>query len=204
MDESYVCQSTCAILCLRRTVSLLVVNIPTIKVSKCYWFQGSFCSGFDNFSPAGLFQKLAKPCKGVWPCIDGFVYDFRVLWGGMTAKCLMATFCLAKMKEKTYMFNEKNAIDQGILATSKTLAVNNAKYLFEYRILNIEVFSSRHADHRGNSHHILESRRLVHRRYLSQKNIYTSFWKQSVLVLSPKYVNAVSVSEHQTDYVLRQ
>ena len=44
----------------------------------------------------------------------------------MTAKCLMATFCLAKMKEKTYMFNEKNAIDQGILATSKTLAVSNA------------------------------------------------------------------------------
>ena len=35
------------------------------------------------------------------------------------------------------MFNEKNDIDQGILATSKTLAVNNAKYLFEYRILNI-------------------------------------------------------------------
>ena len=44
----------------------------------------------------------------------------------MTAKCLMATFCLAKMKEKTYMFNEKNAIDQDILATSKTLAVSNA------------------------------------------------------------------------------
>ena len=101
----------------------------TIKVSKFYRFQGSFSSGFDNFSPAGLFQKLAKPCEGVWPCIDGFVYDFRVLWGGMTAKCLMATFCLAKMKEKTYMFNEKNAIDQGILATSKTLAVSNAMYL---------------------------------------------------------------------------
>ena len=46
----------------------------------------------------------------------------------MRAKCLMATFCLAKMKEKTYMFNEKNAIDQGILATSKTLAVNNVPF----------------------------------------------------------------------------
>ena len=130
----------------------------TIKVSKRYWFQGSFSSGLDNFSPAGLFQKLAKPCKGGWPCIDGFGYDFRVLWGGITAKCLMATFCLAKMKEKTYMFNEKNAIDQGILATSKTLTVSNAMYLFEYRILNIEVFfCSPHADHWGNSHHILES-----------------------------------------------
>ena len=112
----------------------------TIKVSKFYRFQGSFSSGFDNFSPAGLFQKLAKPCEGVWPCIDGFGYDFRVLWGGMTATCLMATFCPAKMKEKTCMFNGKNAIDQGILATSKTLAVSNAMYLFEYRILNIEVF----------------------------------------------------------------
>ena len=58
----------------------------------------------------------------------------------MTATCLTATFCLAKMKEKTYMFNEKNAIDQGVLATSKTLAVNNVSsslaklagaYLFE-------------------------------------------------------------------------
>ena len=58
----------------------------------------------------------------------------------MTAKCLMATFCLAKMKEKTCLFNGKNYIDQGILATSKTLTVSNAMYLFEYRILNIEVF----------------------------------------------------------------
>ena len=49
----------------------------------------------------------------------------------MTAKCLMATFCLAKMKEKTCMFNGKNYIDQGILAISKTLAVSNAMYLFE-------------------------------------------------------------------------
>ena len=49
----------------------------------------------------------------------------------MTAKCLMATFYLAKMKEKTCLFNRKNYIDQGILATSKTLAVSNAMYLFE-------------------------------------------------------------------------
>ena len=37
---------------------------------------------------------------------------------------LMAILCLAKMKEKIYMFSENifiiNAIDQGILATSKT------------------------------------------------------------------------------------
>ena len=43
----------------------------------------------------------------------------------------MAILCLAKMKEKTYMFNEKDAIDKGVLATSKTLAVSNAMYLFE-------------------------------------------------------------------------
>ena len=136
MDESYVCQSTCAILCLRRTVSLLVVNIPTIKVSKCYWFQGSFSSGFDNFSPAGLFQKLAKPCEGVWPCIDGFVYDFRVLWGGMTAKCLMATFCLAKMKEKTYMFNEKKCHRSGYFSHIENFSCEQCKVPFW--ISNIE------------------------------------------------------------------
>ena len=41
----------------------------------------------------------------------------------LNSEVLMAILCLAKMKEKIYMFNENifitNAIDQGILATSK-------------------------------------------------------------------------------------
>ena len=108
----------------------------TIKVSKRYWFQGSFSSGLDNFSPAGLFQKLAKPCKGGWPCIDGFGYDFRVLWGGMTAKCLMATFCLAKMKEKTYMFNEKKCHRSGYFSHIENFSCEQCKVPFW--ISNIE------------------------------------------------------------------
>ena len=59
---------------------------------------------------------------------------FVSLEGYETTKCLMAIFCLAKMKEKMYMFNNnnnKNAIDQGILATSKALAGSNSMYLFE-------------------------------------------------------------------------
>ena len=61
------------------------------------------------------------------------------------------------------MFNEKNAIDQGNLATSKTLAVSNAMYLFEYRMLVI-LLTSCGPLRKQPSH--LESRRLVHRRYL--------------------------------------
>ena len=57
---------------------------------------------------------------------------FVSLEGYETTKRLMAIFCLAKMTEKIYMFNnKKNPIDQGILATSKTLAVSNSMYLFE-------------------------------------------------------------------------
>ena len=41
----------------------------------------------------------------------------------LNSEVLMAILCLAKMKEKIYMFNENifitNAIDQGILAISK-------------------------------------------------------------------------------------
>ena len=54
----------------------------------------------------------------------------------------MAILCQAKMKEKTYVFNEKkNAIDQGILATSKTLPVNNVPFWITLMVC------SPHADH---------------------------------------------------------
>ena len=47
----------------------------------------------------------------IFVCI-GAVWNIEVL---------MAILCLAKMKEKIYMFNENIlTIDQGILATSKT------------------------------------------------------------------------------------
>ena len=63
-----------------------------------------------------------------------------------TAKCLMAILCLAKMREKIYMFKENifiiNAKDQGILATSNHVP---------FRITLMTC--SPHADHWGNSHH---------------------------------------------------
>ena len=42
MDESYVCQSTCAILRLRRTISLLVVNISLSKLANVIDFEAHF------------------------------------------------------------------------------------------------------------------------------------------------------------------
>ena len=84
------------------------------------------------FRPLFFFSKVGKT---VLRCMTVYWW-IRVLFSCAlrlyeTAKCLMAILCLAKMKEKTYMFNEKDAIDKGVLATSKTLAVSNAMYLFE-------------------------------------------------------------------------
>ena len=42
MDESYVCQSTCAILCLRRNISLLVVKISLSKLANVIVFKVHF------------------------------------------------------------------------------------------------------------------------------------------------------------------
>ena len=99
-------------LCLRRTISLLIV---TLKVSELYWFS----SGFDEFSRTGLFQKLTKPCKG-GRCIDG--YDFRVPWGGVW-KCLMA------IKHKHFYYKSINAIDQGILSYIEDLSCERKPFM---------------------------------------------------------------------------
>ena len=68
----------------------------TINFSKRYCFLGSFSSGFDKFSPTGLFQKSTKPFKGGWPCIDGFILLLCALRLYETVKCLMAILYLAK------------------------------------------------------------------------------------------------------------
>lgn len=53
---------------------------------------------------------------------------FVSLEGYETTKCF-----LPSKNEGKYLYvqQQKNAIDQGILATSKTLAVSNSMYLFE-------------------------------------------------------------------------
>ena len=125
----------------------------TIKFSKRYWFLGSFSSGFDTFSPTGLFQKLIKPFKGGWPCIDGFGYYFRVPWGCIKQWSVWWRFCALQTWQKNLYVQRKifilNAIDQGISNTSKTLAVKECTYLNNAFGLQPD------ADHWGNSHHIL-------------------------------------------------
>ena len=58
---------------------------------------------------------------------DRVLMDWETIFVCLEAvhsEVLMAILCLAKLKEKIYMFNENNfiinVIDQGILATSKT------------------------------------------------------------------------------------
>ena len=80
----------------------------TINFSKRYWFLGSFSSGFDKFSPTGLFQKLTKPFKGGWPCIDGFGYCFRVPWGCMKQWSVWWRFCALQKWQKRFVCSTKN------------------------------------------------------------------------------------------------
>ena len=79
-----------------------------IKFSKRYWFLGSFSSGFDKFSPTYLFQKLTKPFKGGWPCIDGFGYYFRVPWGCMKQWSVWWRFCALQKWQKRFVCWTKN------------------------------------------------------------------------------------------------
>ena len=79
-----------------------------IKFSKRYWFLGSFSSGFDKFSPTGLFQKSTKPFKGGWPCIDGFGYYFRVPWGCMKQWSVWWRFCALQKWQKRFVCSTKN------------------------------------------------------------------------------------------------
>ena len=79
----------------------------TINFSKRYWFLGSFSSGFDKFSPTGLFQKLTKPFKGGWPCIDGFGYCFRVPWSCMKQWSVWWRFCALQKWQKRFVCSTK-------------------------------------------------------------------------------------------------
>ena len=111
--------------CLRRTISLLVVNIPLSKLANFIYFKARFPVVSMNtvYLHTGSFQKLTKPCKGGWLCIDGFGDDFRVHWGCMKQWSVDGDFVPCKNEGKDLHVQRKhfyyNAIDQGILATSK-------------------------------------------------------------------------------------
>ena len=118
MDESYVCQSTCVILCLRRTISLLVVNISLSKLANVIDFKAHFPVVSIIFRLLGSFKSWQNPVK-----VDDRVlmdYDSEVFDGD---------FLPSKSEGKDlYVQRKKNAIDQGIFAASKTLAVNNVPF----------------------------------------------------------------------------
>ena len=110
--------------CLRRAISLLVVNIPLSKLASFIYFKAHFPVVSMNFCILGYFKSWQNRVR-VDDCVlmdSGTIFVYiGAVWN---MEVLMAILCLAKMKEKIYMFSENifiiNAIDQGILATSKT------------------------------------------------------------------------------------
>ena len=110
--------------CLRRTISLLVVNIPLSKLANFIYFKTRFPVVSMNICILVYFKSWQNRVR-VEDCVlmdSGTIFVcIGAVWN---SEVLMAILCLAKMKEKIYMFNENifiiNAIDQGILATSKT------------------------------------------------------------------------------------
>ena len=107
--------------CLRRAISLFVVNIPLSKLANFIFFKSRFPVVSMNSCILVYFKSWQNRVR---------VEDFVLMDSGTIFVCigavwnsevLMAILCLAKMKEKIYMFNENIlTIDQGILATSKT------------------------------------------------------------------------------------
>ena len=99
--------STCTILCLCRTISFLVVNIPLSKFAKVSDFKAHFPLVLIIFRLLVYFKTWQNRVK-----VDDRVFMnsdtiFVSLKGYETTKRLMAIFCLAKMKEKIYMFNKQ-------------------------------------------------------------------------------------------------
>lgn len=130
--------------CLRRAISLLVVNIPLSKLASFIYFKAHFPVVSMNICILGYFKSWQNRVR-VDDCVlmdSGTIFVYiGAVWN---MEVLMAILCLAKMKEKIYMFSENifiiNAIDQGILATSKTKLWTMSLLVCCY-----------HADHWGNT-----------------------------------------------------
>ena len=107
--------------CLRRAISLFVVNLPLSKLANFIYFKTRFPVVSMNICILVYFKSWQNRVR-----VEDFVLmDSGTIFVGIGAvwnsEVLMAILCLAKMKEKIYMFNENIlTIDQGILATSKT------------------------------------------------------------------------------------
>ena len=131
-----------------------------------------------NFRPLVYFKSWQNRLRvDDYVLIDGFGYYFRVPWGCMKQRSVWWRFCALQKWQKRFVCSGLglkifiiNAIDQGVLAASKPLAVNNVP------IWTTLMACSPDADHWRNSHHILHvwrnqgnsKTRLVHQRYLHE------------------------------------
>ena len=95
----------------------------TLKVKNLIYFKARFPVVSMNICILVYFKNWQNRVR----VDDRVLMDSETIFVCLEAvhsEVLMAILCLAKMKEKIYMFNENNfiinAIDQGILATSKT------------------------------------------------------------------------------------
>ena len=141
----------------------------TIKVSnswsKRYGFQGSISSGFDHFSPAVFFLKSWQNRVKV--------YDRVLMDSGTIFVCLEAVwnsevfdgdFMPSKNEGKDLYVQRKRCHRSGCFSHIENFSCEQCNVPFWITF----VVCISHTDHWGNSHHILESRRLVHRRYLHE------------------------------------
>ena len=176
---------TCTILCLRRTI--VSCQHTTIKISKRYGFQGSFSSGFDHFSPALFFFKswqnrLRVDDRVLMVSDTTFVY-LEAVWN---SEVFDGSFLPSKNEGKDLYVQRKKCHRSGYFSHIENFSCEQCNVPFWITLMACRP----HADHGGNSHHILESRRLVHRRYLHEvlyhflipitKEYVQFFWKQSV------------------------
>ena len=160
MDESYVCQSTCAILCLRRTISLLVVNISLSKLANVIDFKAHFPVVSIIFCLLVYFkswQNRVKVYDRVLMDSDTIFVCFEAVWN---SEVFDGDFLPSKNEGKDLFVQRKKCHRSGYFSH-----IENFSCAMQCTFLNNRIIEY-HADHWGNSHRILESRRLGHRRYL--------------------------------------
>ena len=137
----------------------------TIKVSKRYGFQGSFSGGFDHFSPAVFF--FSKVGKTVWRCMTVCWWiriRFSCALRRYDSEVFDGDFLPSKYEGKDLYVQQKKCHRSGFFSHIENFSCEQCNVPFWITF----VVCISHADHWGSSHHILESRRLVHRRYLHE------------------------------------
>ena len=113
--------STCAILCIRRTISLFVVNTPLSKLEKVIDLKAHFPVVSIIFRRWFFFKSWQSRVR-----VDDRVLMIRIRFSCALRLCDIEVFDGDLMPSKNeakdlhVQRQQKNAIDQAILATSKT------------------------------------------------------------------------------------